>query len=218
MSNPLPPANPSIVEAWLRARSHSRGLPQPVADHGGLRVDTASAEETARYVFAEPVEGIRRLAESIGEPRIFIKLCRPVETLRALLPAHWTVRPVTVMMTGPDELPPMPPLPHGFSLETTTVDGRSQVLVLAADGQVAARGHAAEHGGVFAYDRIRTEAAFQRMGLGTIMMTALGAARRSPSSLRILAATDAGRALYETLGWTIYSPYSTASIEAADLP
>jgi GNAT superfamily N-acetyltransferase len=215
MIDTLPPADPHIVEAWLRARSHSRGLPQPVADHGGLRVDTASVEETARYVFAAPVEGISRLGEKITEPRIFIKLCGPADLLRSLLPAHWTVRPVTVMMTGPEEQRQTPPLPQGFSLDVTTADDRTQVRILAEDGRLAARGHAAEREGVFAYDRIMTEPDFRRIGLGTVVMTALGAARRSSSSLRILAATDAGRALYQTLGWRVYSLYSTASIEEA---
>jgi len=213
MTDTLPPADPRIIEAWLRARSHSRSLPDPVADHGGLRVDTGSAEETTRYVFAKPVDDIRRLGETINEPRIFIKLCGPAEVLRSLLPAHWTVRPVTVMMTGPNKQPQAATPPRGFSVDVVTANDRTQVHVFAEDGRLAASGHAAERHGVFAYDRIFTEPVFRRLGLGTVVMTALSAACRSASSLKILAATDAGRALYQTLGWQVYSLYSSATIE-----
>ncbi|HLY07000.1 MAG TPA: hypothetical protein VKR31_14740, partial [Rhizomicrobium sp.] len=40
--------DPFLLESWLRARSLSRGLPQPVADSGGLRVDSGLPNETRR--------------------------------------------------------------------------------------------------------------------------------------------------------------------------
>jgi hypothetical protein len=75
---------PALIEAWLRARSISRGLPQPVPDSGGLRVDSGLPNETRRYLFARPVEGLREIAERIHEPRIPLKLCDTPETLRKL--------------------------------------------------------------------------------------------------------------------------------------
>jgi hypothetical protein len=43
-------------------------------------------------------------------------------------------------------------------------------------------------------------------------MSALGATQQSPTARRVLVATEDGRALYSTLGWTVLSPYSTVVI------
>jgi hypothetical protein len=32
--------DPALLEAWLSARSIARGLPLPIPDQGGFRVDT----------------------------------------------------------------------------------------------------------------------------------------------------------------------------------
>ena len=75
-----------------------------------------------------------------------------------------------------------------------------------------ASGDAAEFAGVFVYDRIRTEEPFRRRGLGRALIAALGRERRSPESREILVATEQGRALYLTLGWRDYAPYTTGVI------
>jgi hypothetical protein len=45
-----------------------------------------------------------------------------------------------------------------------------------------------------------------------MVMTALCSARRSPDALQVLVATPDGRALYETMGWSVHSPYATVFI------
>ena len=80
--------------------------------------------------------------------------------------------------------------------------------------ELAASGYAAEHDGVFIYDRIATQEAHQRRGLGRALMAALAGERRSPRSQEILTATPAGQSLYRQIGWRDYSPYSTAMIPA----
>lgn len=60
-------AEPELPWAWLAGRSIARGLPLPVAVHGGMRVDTASPEEACRYVFAGPEPGLAALASSIRD-------------------------------------------------------------------------------------------------------------------------------------------------------
>ena len=44
----------ALVSDWLTARSLARGLPPPIADRGGLRVDVGSDAEISRWVFAAP--------------------------------------------------------------------------------------------------------------------------------------------------------------------
>jgi GNAT superfamily N-acetyltransferase len=206
----------ALVVAWLTARSIARGLPSPVADHGGWRVDSGLVTERARYVFIEPCEGLRALGEAIHEPRIALKLCRPNEELFALLPDRWKLTgdaDTRVMVR--DGIPDRPfALPAGYRLESETHHPVTRVRILHGE-ELAASGYAAEHGGVFIYDRIVTQDAHQRRGLGRALMAALGAARRSVGGREILTATPAGRSLYLKLGWRNYSPYSTAMIPGA---
>jgi GNAT superfamily N-acetyltransferase len=204
--------DPRLLEAWLRGRSLARGLPAAVADHGGLRVDTGSPDETCRYVFAAPTDGLRRLGGAIVRPQVALKLCGTAEALAACLPARWTVTRSGWMMVRDGAKPACPRLPAGFSLDLRRDGGRIAATILGADGANAASGHAAEGGGVFVYDRIAVAPALRRIGLGTALMQALGSARTDSSALEILVATDAGRALYETLGWRVISPYATALI------
>src|SRR5436305_1649172 len=57
-----PAALDPALFAWLAARSIARGVPLPVASHGGYRVDTRSDTETARWVFAHAGPGLESLA------------------------------------------------------------------------------------------------------------------------------------------------------------
>lgn len=205
----------ALVGAWLAARSLARGLPAPVPDHGGWRVDSGQAEERRRHVFTAPCEGLRLLGQAIDEPWVPLKLCRPADDLFALLSPRWrlTSDADTKVMTRDDSPDAVPPLPPGYRA-TIDVAGEVTFARIMAGEALAASGYAAEHGGVFVYDRIVTREAHRRNGLGRALMAMLGRARRSAASQAILTATPAGRALYLKLGWRDYSPYSTAMIPA----
>lgn len=208
------PVDPRLVEAWLTARSLSRGLPLPVCDHGGLRVNSSTADERVRHVFAHACDGLRRLGETIIEPAVAIKLCGTADTLRALLPPRWIVQPASWMMTaGP--IAPAFAAPPGYRLLVERNGAAHRVRAMAVDGTVVAGGQAVEHGGVFVYDQIVTAAVHRRRGLGRAIMSALAATRVNPASRELLVATPDGAALYTSLGWTVVSPYSTALIPAA---
>ncbi|MGR6328814.1 GNAT family N-acetyltransferase [Sphingomonas sp. XXL09] len=204
--------DPALVHGWLAGRSLARGLPVPVADHGGWRVDTDGEEERRRYVFAIADNRLRDLVASIAAPRIFVKLCADAETFRSLLPARWSVLPANCMMVAGTVAPAPPPLPAGY-VQAVQVDGRvARVVITAPDGSLASHGYAAETAGVFVYDRIVTEEPHRRRGLGRALMAALRDTRRDPGSQEVLTATPMGRALYESIGWRVYAPYTTAVI------
>jgi GNAT superfamily N-acetyltransferase len=204
-------ADPALVAAWLAARSISRGLPAPVPDHGGLRVDTGSASESRRYVFAGPTPGLTELARIVRDPLAVLKLCGPPAQLQAALSARWAAGQSGSLMVC-DHPMPRRKVPPGYRVGLQPEGGAIRCTIATSAGDVAATGHAAETEGVFIFDRIVTEAPHRRRGLGAALMTALAQARRDPSSRFVLVATPAGRLLYETLGWSELSPYSTARL------
>ena len=71
----------------------SRALPTPVADHGGWRGDTRSEQEWCRYVFADPAPAIAELAQSITQPRVYVKLCQDDADLKGPVPVEGEMTP-----------------------------------------------------------------------------------------------------------------------------
>lgn len=203
--------DPALLLAWLTARSVARGLPAPVAEHGGFRVDTNSAEEIVRWVFPRMTEGLVVLGRSIDTPRRLLKLCGEPAELRAALPARWRLEPPTHFMIAGDWPAPRP-LPPGYAVETDRDGAAVAVRIIGPDGDPAASGHAAQAGGAFAYDRIATAPAHRRKGLGAAVMAALRQAREDPHAPELLVATEDGRGLYASLGWRNLSPYATAGV------
>jgi GNAT superfamily N-acetyltransferase len=204
-------ADPGLIEAWLAARSIARGLPAPVHDHGGLRVDSDTRAERCRYVFASPCEGLRRLGEAIDVPFVALKLAAPGAELMRLLPPRWALASDNFMMVCDAGWPPAR-IPDGYGV-TLEQDGPVAIATIHdGNGVSAASGRAVEHAGVFIFDQIAVEAAHRRRGLGSALMGALLAARVSPASRLVLTATHEGRALYRRLGWRDYSPWATAMI------
>lgn len=203
---------PELLAGWLSARSIARGVPAPVANGGGWRVDTASAVERCRYVFLDADDGFRALAGAIDTPRVFLKACAPAVDVLAIVPPRWTLQSVAwMMLQAPQVRDPMPQLPNGYALDVTTQGEVLCAVVLDAAGNPAASGYSASAGAVFCYDRIVTQPDHYRRGLGRAIMVALGQ-HQPAGTQRVLAATDAGRALYATLGWQIVAPYTTIEI------
>jgi ribosomal protein S18 acetylase RimI-like enzyme len=82
-------------------------------------------------------------------------------------------------------------------------DHSATVTVATADGTLAARGHVAVAHGYAVFDRIITEPAFRRRGLGSFVMRALTAAMSEHNLDQglLIASTD-GQHLYHHLGWS----------------
>ncbi len=206
------PVDPALLRRWLTARSLARGLPLPVPDHGGWRVDTGQPDERCRHVFAGPSTGLRALALTVDDPLTVIKMCGDGEQLLALMPPGWRLRQIGYLMVHDGAPPAMAPLPAGYRLAVTAEGMATAARIFCEDGSIAASGGAVEHDGVFIFDAIATSVAHRRRGLGSALMAALGASQRNPASRRILVATEDGRALYLKLGWTVLSPYATVGL------
>lgn len=187
----------------------ARGLPAPVADHGGWRVDTGLPEEEARWVFAAPCDGLAELGRTIDRPRCLLKLCAPAAVLMAQLPPRWRIELESWFMGGPT--PPVQPLRSGYRLQCDGDAGVYHARIFTEEGALAASGHAAQTADAFVYDRIRTQPEHRRLGLGRAVMAALGRCRTRDVP-QLLTATADGRALYASLGWSVLSPYVTAGL------
>ncbi|GAB3347262.1 hypothetical protein GCM10027430_06570 [Lysobacter tyrosinilyticus] len=182
-------------------------------DRGGFRVDTSSKDEVCRWVFPEVCEGLSELGRELTADRHFLKLCGAEQDLRNALPPQWKIQPTRYFMRAGSAQTDAKPLSDGYVIRCEEMGSNICAAVFAADGSLAARGHAAEAAGVFVYDRIETAVGHRRKGLGASVMSALGALRRSPAAPQLLVATEDGRKLYETLGWWVLSPYATAVIQ-----
>ena len=208
-------ADPELLRAWLTARSLARSLAPPIDEFGGFRLEGNSEKEVRRWVFAGPCPGIEMLGRSIREPRHFIKLCGTEGELRGALFEPWAVRGGSWFMGLQGEGAAVPALPPGYDLRASGLGAVTRVEIRSNDGGLAASGYAAETSDAFVYDRIETDRAHRRRGLGRAVMAALQACRRSQSARQLLIATAEGERLYSTLGWTKLSPYSTAFLPEA---
>jgi GNAT superfamily N-acetyltransferase len=207
-----PRIDPSLVLAWQAAHSIARGSPAPVRDREGWRVDTGSESEVKRWTFPRMCEGVRAIGREIVAPRHYVKLCASDETLRSALPPRWEIQPSSCFMAATTLPGETKPLPEGYRLEIHRAGAVTRANIIAPDGDMAASGCAAETVDVFIYDRIETAQAHRRKGLGVAVMSALATGRSSIAVQQLLVATDDGRRLYETLGWTVLAPFATAVI------
>jgi len=204
--------DPHLLHAWLAARSLARGLPMPVVEHGGFRVDTGSEAETVRWVCPRMCDGLKELAGTIHQSRQFLKVCETSEALLAALPAHWTIHAPSHVMRANGPMARRQ-LADGYAIAVEQSGAVTSVRIVTDTGILAASGYGAETDGVFVYDRIVTEAEHRRKGLGNVLMQTLHEARRDPESVELLVATDDGRALYEMLGWGKIASYASASLQ-----
>lgn len=200
----------SLLDRWQTGWSLSRGLPLPTHDGGGLVVEVGLPEQVRRHVFVEAGRELRECAAHIHAPFIFLKAAVDPDQMRRALPPRWKIESPGYLMARPAAAAPVAP-PAGYSASVDLEHGAHVIRFADATGQTAASGRVALNGASAVFDRIETLEAHRRKGLGTALMSALDAlAAQAGASERLLVATEAGRALYLSLGWQVLAPYSTA--------
>ena len=204
-----------LMATWIQGWATSRGLAPPVAQAEGWRVEVGAPDQVRRHVFPAASATLRELGGAIEQPWVWLKACIRPDEMRAFLAPRWTVRSEPsyfMVFEGPP--PVASALPAGYALDVLPEDGVPCARIHAADGTLAASGHLAMVGDSAIVDRIHTDEAHRRRGLGAAIMCALHATARDHGAVRgLLVATAAGHALYRTLGWAVQAPYSSAVIE-----
>ncbi|MFF7815237.1 GNAT family N-acetyltransferase [Streptomyces sp. NPDC007945] len=192
---------------WVEGWAVARRAPRPVDVPWGLRIDVGQPTQTVRHVLLDAdAATARALVGSITEPTTCVKAFLAPDAMRPWFPAAW--EPVDPCFLMAVDLRPSPArTPDGYTAAVETADGVVSVRVHGADGEPAASGVAGLTGAACVYDRIVTEPAHRRRGLGTVVMGLLtDAALATGVTEGLLAATVPGRSLYETLGWKVLAP------------
>ncbi|AZA76798.1 N-acetyltransferase [Chryseobacterium sp. G0186] len=203
-----------LLEKWLQAWSLSRKVPLPIPYGSGLWVEVGDEKQKERYVFSEPDEDFFQLSRTIDEPWVYLKVCASPELFIKNIPEKWQLQPQGYMMGcfHPMNIPDSS-LPDGYYVESTHDDSLFTVRIIAENGEQAAIGHIVLLEDLAVYDRIVTEENHRRKGLGSCVMKELEKIALSKGVFNnFLAATEEGKFLYETLGWEVYSLYSSIVI------
>jgi GNAT superfamily N-acetyltransferase len=208
-------ADAALVEAWVDGWALSRSVAAPIRVAGGHQIVVGQPGHAERFVFPTlDAAALSDRAARITAPGIFLKaFCAP-EALLAAVGARWSSQPPGDLMAV-DLAAVRPPLAPaaGYGLDLRAEGAVLIVDLHDADGGLAASGRAALTGGFAVFDKIVTDPAHQRRGLGRVVMGALGErARALGADQGVLVATPEGRALYEVLGWRFEGRMETVVI------
>ncbi|MGW5866483.1 GNAT family N-acetyltransferase [Streptomyces sp. NPDC055239] len=199
----------NTVRTWVMGWAVSRHTPPPVEHPWGLYVEVAgNPREVGRHVLPESDElSVRSAAASVTMPRTWMKMPAEPDEVEPWLPQGWVVaREETGHLMRTDLMVTNPVAPEGYTAIFEADSGVVRVRVLDAAGEPAATGQMAVLGEDVVVDQVVTEEAHRRRGLGDFVMRALAdRAVDLGAATGVLGATDAGRALYETLGWKKHS-------------
>ncbi|SFM98997.1 Acetyltransferase (GNAT) domain-containing protein [Chryseobacterium oleae] len=203
-----------IVKKWLKGWSLSRQLPLPVRYKSGLKVEVGEEKQKIRYVFPELNDDCIELSKQINEPWIYLKVCASPDKVKNKVPDQWVIQPPGYMMScfGPMKTK-VTNLCKGYRVESETYNSTTVIKILTENGELASAGRVVIVDDLAVYDRIITEEKHQRKGLGTFLMQELEKVAVSKGiSNNFLVATEVGRSLYQSIGWELYSPYTSIVI------
>lgn len=198
-----------LVDRWLAGFCASRGVAMR-RDGAVVEVDVAAESRRLEYVLVEPDPAlvVATAEQLVGTTDVWLSTLSRVRARYNL--------PGTVVVRDDDETLMTLDLAGFEPTPTPRVvvepDGDRAFATVTSDGVVAAMGQVAVVGTDAVVDRVRTEEAFQRQGLGSELMTALTAwAVGRGATLGILAASLEGHALYARLGWRVDGALQTIS-------
>lgn len=203
-----------IIEKWLKGWALSRELPLPVIYRSGFKVDVGHEKQKVRYVFSELNDDFIHLASSIDEPWVFLKVCASPDELKDYVPSKWEIQPQGYMMSC---LHPMKfsngSLPNEYKLEFDNYNSTFVVRIVTQNGELASIGRVALVDDIAVYDRISTESDHRRKGLASFLIKELEKIALSKGVFKnFLVATEEGKLLYQSLGWEVYSLYTSVVI------
>ncbi|MGW0732113.1 GNAT family N-acetyltransferase [Streptomyces sp. NPDC002851] len=194
-----------MIGTWVAGWALSRRTPPPIEKPWGFYVDVPdNPTEVGRHVLPEVDESlVRSAAASVTVPRTWMKMPAEPEEIEPWLPQGWVVAwQETGHLMAVDLMATNPVAPEGCTATVETVGAVDHIRVLDAAGEQVAQGQMAMLGEAAVVDRVITEEAHRRRGLGQFVMRTLAdRALDQGATLGVLGATDAGRALYESLGW-----------------
>ncbi|WP_030861678.1 GNAT family N-acetyltransferase [Streptomyces sp. NRRL F-2747] len=204
------------VRAWVHGWSASRGAAEPESAAWGFTIDVGLHGHVMRHVLHSADEStVRAVTGDATAPGVWLKAFVPPETLEPWLAPGWHLAGgAGYLMAAP--LPVAAGrapgrAPAGYRMNTWTRDGVTRALVRTADGAFAARAQIAVTGRTAVVDQVETDPAHQRRGLGRLVMAGLTeAAAEQGATAGVLGATPEGRALYETMGWRVLAPLTSA--------
>jgi GNAT superfamily N-acetyltransferase len=211
MPAPTDHSVPELVMAWGRGRAVSRLTEPPVAIPGGFEVEVGRPSRDFRQVFHTcTAESLAAAAERLSEPGRQIMIAGPTALLRESVPATWTMDPAGHLMAvafGPTRYG----VPHEYRLSIETEGALTVARAFYVTGDLAASARLGRDGAFGVFDKVVTDPAHRRRGLGSTLMRALsGHALSLGMRWGLLVGSDEGRALYEHLGWTFVSDFPGA--------
>lgn len=202
------------IEKWLKGWSLSRELPLPVAYQSGFKVEVGYPHQKSRYVFPILNDDFIELMLSISDPWIYLKVCASPEEVKSQISGKWEIQPQGYMMSCSHSMNiPDINLHHDYQLEYESYNSTCVVKIMTKNGELASTGRLVLVDDMAVYDRISTENDHQRKGLATFLMKELEKIALSKGVVNnFLVATEAGKSLYELLGWKIESLYTSIVI------
>ncbi|MDH6548762.1 GNAT family N-acetyltransferase [Streptomyces sp. SAI-041] len=214
-----------VVQAWVTGWVVSRGAAPPEREPWGFTVDVGQLAQVSRHVFdalGDEVDErlVRKVADGVTGAGVWLKVFQDPEVVGDWLGEGWWVDPepgclMTVPLAG--AAVGGTDVPDGYRKRVWSTGGVTRVLLAAPDGSLAARGQTAPTGATAVFDQIETASAHRRRGLGSVVMRTLQAtAAAAGAETGVLAGTPAGRALYESLGWHVEAPLTSAKFMGRD--
>lgn len=188
---------------WAPGYCAARGYAQPHPGPAGLWLEVGLPDQRGRHLMtgAFDPQAYRRLVAEVTEPFVYVEALAPREDVLPLTPARWTVLdPAWLMAVRLAEAHVAPP--PGYTVRVIEEAAKLQVEIDGPDGSPAATGRCGLAGDAATFDRIVTEEAHRRRGLGKVVMVHLATAALARGVTHgVLIATADGRALYRALGW-----------------